>query len=125
MDTLCSKAMSEFGIAAEGLNASLGVLHSRRPGRDALVLDLMEPLRAVVDQGVFRLVGKHGLHPGDILLGTNGAVTLHPQLARTVVQVVSLALKTEPGSVMSAGLFDPVGFVQSRWECRASSQAEV
>lgn len=94
-----------IGIAAEGLNPSLGVLHRNRPGRDGLVLDLMEPLRAVVDQGVFRLVGKHGLSPGDVLLGANGSVTLHPQLARAVVQTVSAALKAEPGSLMSEGLF--------------------
>jgi CRISPR-associated protein Cas1 len=102
-----------LGIAAEGLNPSLGVLHRPRPGRDALVLDLMEPLRAIVDQAVFRLVGKHGLHPGDVLLGTNGSVTLHPQLARTVVQAVSAALKAEPSSLLSEGLLGRVDVTQS------------
>ena len=84
----------------------------------------MEPLRAVVDQAVFRLVGKHG-RAGDVLLGANGAVTLHPQLARAVVQAVSAALKQGPSSLISEGLFACAGLLKPRPEQRMNSRAAI
>jgi CRISP-associated protein Cas1 len=36
-------------VSSEGLDATIGYLHACRPGRMALVYDLMEPLRPRVD----------------------------------------------------------------------------
>lgn len=46
-----------------GLDAQLGILHELAPGRDALACDLVEPLRAHVDQLVLQLFVGGELRP--------------------------------------------------------------
>jgi CRISPR-associated protein Cas1 len=77
---------SQIRIAtiAQGLDPTIGYLHSCRPGRAALVYDLMEPLRPQVDHLVLSFVRSRTLSPSDFVLGTNGVCRLHPQLAREV-----------------------------------------
>lgn len=50
-------------IHATGLDPALGFLHGVVPGRDSLVLDLMEPLRAGVDAWVLSLIEKGEITP--------------------------------------------------------------
>jgi CRISP-associated protein Cas1 len=45
-------------VSSEGLDATIGYLHACRPGRMALVYDLMEPLRPRVDQSVLDSCGR-------------------------------------------------------------------
>jgi CRISP-associated protein Cas1 len=61
---LCSRV--EQAIARAGLDPGLGVLHSAERGAPALALDLMEPLRPVVDDMVLTLVNRRQLQPGDL-----------------------------------------------------------
>jgi CRISPR-associated protein Cas1 len=77
---------SQIRIAtiAQGLDPTIGYLHSCRPGRAALVYDLMEPLRPQVDHLVLSFVRSRTLSPSDFVLGTNGVCRLHLQLAREV-----------------------------------------
>ncbi len=69
----------------EGLDTACGFLHSGRRDRDSLVYDMMEPLRATVDNQVLNLLRKGTLVYGDFVRGNDGACRLHPQFARYVV----------------------------------------
>jgi len=70
---------------AAGLDPAIGYLHACRPGRDALVYDLMEPFRPRVDRLVLGFICSHVFAPGDIIQAANGVCRLHPQLAKQVV----------------------------------------
>jgi CRISPR-associated protein Cas1 len=74
----------QAATVATGLDPTIGYLHACRPGRAALVYDLMEPLRPQVDRLVLDFVRSHTFAPSDVILTQTGACRLHPQLARTV-----------------------------------------
>jgi CRISPR-associated protein Cas1 len=80
----CLESQVRIAVAVAGLDPMIGYLHTRRPGRVALVYDLMEPLRPRVDQLVLEFVQAHAFAPGDVILAPTGVCRLHPQLARTV-----------------------------------------
>jgi CRISPR-associated protein Cas1 len=69
-----------------GLDPTIGYLHACRPGRVALVYELMEPLRPQVDRLVLDFVRSHTFAPSDFLLDKNGVCRLHPQLARQLAK---------------------------------------
>ena len=71
-------------ILDAGLDPTVGYLHALRPGRYALVFDLMEPLRPSVEWGVLALIREHTFSSGDVFQTERGVCRLHPQLARTV-----------------------------------------
>jgi len=74
-------------VAKVGLDPAVGFLHSRQPGRPSLLLDLMEPLRPVVDALLLRFLGSHTFARADFPLGDDGVVRLHPHLARVVTEL--------------------------------------
>jgi CRISPR-associated protein Cas1 len=51
-------------IEKEGLWPYIGFLHARRRGHPALVSDLMEPFRFLVDQTVIRVINRRQIKPG-------------------------------------------------------------
>lgn len=63
-------------------------MHAQHPGRMALVLDLMEPMRPVVDAVVLGFVQRQPLAPADCTLREDGVCRLNPQLARTMARKV-------------------------------------
>lgn len=71
-----------------GLDPTIGYLHACRPGRVALVYDLMEPLRPQVDQLVLDFVQERTFDPRDFVLTERGVCRLHPQLARSVAGLI-------------------------------------
>lgn len=73
-----------IATVAAGLDPTMGYLHARRPGRVALVYDLMEPLRPQVDRQVLDFVQERTFYPRDFVMTERGVCRLHPQLARTV-----------------------------------------
>jgi CRISPR-associated endonuclease Cas1 len=75
-------------IAAHGLDPRIGVLHASQGGRDALVYDLMEPLRPRVDALVLAFLREHTMIPSDFVVMPTGVCRLHPQLARRVTHLV-------------------------------------
>ena len=77
-----------IAAVAAGLDPTIGYLHTRRPGRVALVYDLMEPLRPRVDQGVLGFVQKHTFSPGDFVMTNSGACRLHSKLAHSITRSV-------------------------------------
>ena len=78
-----------IATVSQGLDPTIGYLHTCRPGRVALVYDLMEPLRPRVDRLILGFVHSHTFAHNDFVLGVNGVCRLHPQLAQ---QATRLAL---------------------------------
>jgi hypothetical protein len=72
---------------AAGLDPYVGYLHACRPGRVALVYDLMEPLRPVVDRAVLQFARSQTFTPSDFVLTEKGIRRLNPQLARAVATI--------------------------------------
>jgi CRISPR-associated endonuclease Cas1 len=75
-------------IASHGLDPRLGILHVSQGGRDALVYDLMEPLRPKVDALVIAFLREHTMVPSDFVVTPTGVCRLHPQLAHRVTHLV-------------------------------------
>lgn len=72
-------------ILAAGLDPRIGTLHGKYAGKHALVFDLMEPLRPVIDAALLRFIHSHTFAPGDFTITSDGICRLNPQLARIVV----------------------------------------
>jgi CRISPR-associated protein Cas1 len=68
-----------------GLDPASGFLHDRRADRPALIFDLLEPLRPVIDRRVLGFVAAQTFTPADVTLATDGTCRLHPALARRIV----------------------------------------
>lgn len=69
-----------------GLDPQVGFLHTLRPGRPALALDLMEELRAyVADRLVLTLINRQQLRPDDFDLLPGGAARLTDAARRRVI----------------------------------------
>jgi len=90
----CLQSQVSIACAACGLDPGAGILHARRRGRPALVFDLMEPLRPMVDAEVLNFIGSQVFARADFPIGADGVVRIHPQLARVVssLGVSSLAV---------------------------------
>jgi len=73
-----------LAVVAGGLDPAIGYTHAQHEGRSALVLDLMEPLRPVIDRMVIGLVQAQPLSPTDFIMRDDGVCRVAPQLARTV-----------------------------------------
>jgi CRISPR-associated endonuclease Cas1 len=82
------EAQVRMQIVAEGYDANIGYLHASNPDRPALVFDLMEPLRPIVDRAVLQFVQGHTFHPADFTIRSDGVCRLNAELATHVVSVV-------------------------------------
>lgn len=82
---------SHVRIAAltEGLDPTIGYMHAMHPSRLALVYDLMEPCRALVDRQVLEFVQHQTFMPEDFLMTERGVCRLHPELARRVIRLAA------------------------------------
>lgn len=82
-------------VVGAGLDPALGLFHGTyvrgREPKPALVHDLMEPLRPIVDRAVLGFVREETLAPGDFVLLNNGVCRLNPQLARNVVRAIDVS----------------------------------
>jgi CRISPR-associated endonuclease Cas1 len=81
-----------IAVVAHGLDPTVGYLHASYPNRLALVYDLMEPLRPVVDRRVLGIVREHTFSPSDFVVTQRGVCRLHPQLARFLARDASVSL---------------------------------
>jgi hypothetical protein len=63
-------------------------LHACRPGRHALIYDLMEPHRPQVDREVLGFIRSQTFSPRDFMIDAKGVCRLHPELAKTVSGLV-------------------------------------
>lgn len=72
-------------VEAVGLDPQLGFLHTVRPGRAALALDLMEEFRPLTDRLALTLVNRGQLGDSDFTDHEGGAVTLSEHGRKSVV----------------------------------------
>ena len=81
---------------ADGYDPMLGILHDQKAKKKELTpsfaLDLMEPLRPVVDRAVLRLIREETFTGADFVLQSDGVCRLNPELARRMTQSVHQAL---------------------------------
>lgn len=90
-------------IIAEGFDPSIGYLHSFSSERHALVFDLMEPLRPLVDLALLRFVSAQAFHPKDFVLKSDGVCRMNPELAKHLVREIV------PNPLALAALSDHLG----------------
>lgn len=104
-----------------GLDSQLGFLHSVRPGRPALALDLLEEFRApLADRLAVTLINRGQLRAGDFEASEGGAVLLNDAGRKTVIT----AYQTRKQDTLRHPLLDseaPIGLlaqVQARLMAR-------
>lgn len=85
----------QMAVIAAGLDPTIGYMHAHHARRSALVLDLMEPLRPMVDAVVLGLARSNTFNPADFVLRNDGVCRVAPQLARNVVGWVSKSVATQ------------------------------
>jgi CRISPR/Cas system-associated endonuclease Cas1 len=79
-------------VAFHGYDPMIGYLHSYDEDRAALVFDLMEPLRPVVDRVVLDLVRYQTFKPADFTIRKDGVCRLNPEMARHVIGLIDRQL---------------------------------
>lgn len=78
-----SRVRSE--IVAHGYDPMIGYLHSYDKDRAALVFDLMEPLRPIMDRSVLQFVKGRTFEPADFTIRNDGVCRLNPQMVKQLV----------------------------------------
>lgn len=75
--SLCT-SMCTSALEAVGLDAYVGFMHTDRPGRRSLALDLLEEFRAVIcDRFVLTMINKRTISPDHFEMREDGAVLLN------------------------------------------------
>ena len=83
--TLLSNSITS-ALESVGLDPYVGYLHTERPGRASLSLDVMEELRAVLaDRFVLSLINKKMISGKNFLKKENGAVLMDDELRRKLL----------------------------------------
>jgi CRISPR-associated protein Cas1 len=76
----------ESALEAVGLDPAVGFLHTDRPGRPSLALDLMEELRsAVADRLVLTLINRRQLKAADFITQDGGGVLMQEDARKLVI----------------------------------------
>ncbi len=88
-------------VLAHGYDPRAGFLHSGYRESDALVLDLMEPLRPKADAAVLEFAQAAVFSGADFVLRSDGVVRLSPQLSRVIVA------RLDHGQTMTAPMKRP------------------
>jgi CRISP-associated protein Cas1 len=81
-------------IIFEGYDPTIGYLHTPQEDRAALVFDLMEPLRPVVDRVVLEFVQAHTFQPGDFTIRSDGVCRINPELVRHISLIMLESVRT-------------------------------
>jgi CRISPR-associated protein Cas1 len=75
-------------LESVGLDAYAGFMHTDRPGRISLALDLVEEFRApIADRFVLNLINTHQIKENDFLYKENGAVLIKDESRRKVIKL--------------------------------------
>ena len=83
-------AQMQIQAIADGYDPTIGIMHNGKRGNPALILDLIEPQRPVVDTVILKLVRERRFSATDFILRTDGVCRVSPQLARMIATQVSL-----------------------------------
>jgi CRISPR-associated protein Cas1 len=79
-------SMCKSALEAVGLDAYVGFMHTDRPGRASLALDIMEELRSVIaDRFVLTLINKRILNADGFFTKENGAVIMDDDTRKAVI----------------------------------------
>ncbi len=77
---------AESALESVGLDPQVGFLHTERPGRPSLALDLIEEFRSfIADRLTLSLINLKQLQPNDFKQSESGAITLADDARRTVL----------------------------------------
>ena len=97
------EAEARIACLAVGLDPMLGIMHTDRAAREALALDLMEPIRPTVDRFVLDLLARRELSRKDLFELEDGQCRLLPplteDLAATAPRWARLVLPIAQGLV--------------------------
>lgn len=75
-------------LEASGLDAYAGFMHTDRPGRVSLALDLMEEFRApIADRFVLSLINMSQMKKEDFSCQDNGAVLIHDDSKKKMIKL--------------------------------------
>jgi CRISPR-associated protein Cas1 len=86
----------ESALEAVGLDPAVGFLHTDRPGRPSLALDLMEELRSTLaDRLVLTLINRRQVQGSDFLMQEAGGVLLGDATRKTVIAAWQLRKQEE------------------------------
>jgi CRISPR-associated endonuclease Cas1 len=76
-------------LVSDGFDPTQGIMHETREGSSAFVFDMMEPERPKVDRAVLEFLKANPLHPTDFTIRADGVCRLNPEMARTLVQLLT------------------------------------
>ncbi len=82
-------AKMQIQAIADGYDPTVGIIHNGRRGNSALILDLIEPQRPVVDGAILGFIRERRFAAGDFVIRRDGVCRLTPQLARMIATLVS------------------------------------
>ncbi len=76
----------ESALESVGLDPAVGFLHTDRPGRPSLALDLMEELRSpLADRFVLTLINRRQVQPSHFVEQDGGGILLHEDARKLVI----------------------------------------
>lgn len=82
-------AQMQIQAIADGYDPTFGIMHNGKRGSPALILDLIEPQRPVVDAAILKLIATRRFASADFIIRRGGDCRLSPQLARVVAALAS------------------------------------
>lgn len=82
-------AQLQIRAIADGYDPTLGIMHNGKRGNPALILDLIESQRPVVDAAILKLIRNQKFAASDFIIRRDGACRLSPQLARKVASLIA------------------------------------
>jgi len=82
-----AEAEARLAILTVGLDPGLGIIHTDQKSRDSLALDLLEPLRPVVERLVLQLLAVRHLTKDDVTETRDGRCRLLPPLTHDVAEL--------------------------------------
>lgn len=85
----------ESALEAVGLDPYVGFIHTDRPGRPSLALDLMEELRPLADRVVISLINLRKVKSDGFIEEAGGAVTMTDETRRIVIDAWQTRKNTE------------------------------
>ena len=89
---------ARLACLAVGLDPGLGVLHADQRARDSLALDIVEPIRPVVDRFVLRMLAGRGFRVADFVETQQGACRILAPLTHELA-VTMLDWRSQVGAV--------------------------
>ena len=82
-------------IISQGYDPTIGYLHAFEKYREALVFDLMEPLRPVVDLAVLGFAQSRTFERPDFTIRSDGVCRVNSDMARHVVSLLVMVLSRQ------------------------------